>query len=385
MRPFLSPKRILIVANTTWNIYNFRLNIVRKLIAEGHEVIILAPVDKYISYTEMIREVSHVPMHQMRRNSINPFNDLLLIFELIRLYRKIKPDLILHYTVKCNIYGGMAARLLSIPSVAVVSGVGHPMIHKGWLNTLVKSLYRFTLPWHKKVIFENEDDKALFDATGLTTPDQSVSIKGCGVDMDYFKPAGEWRNGHGTTFSFVGRLIYDKGVREFIEAAQHIRKKHANVQFWLVGDIDEGNPSSVSNEDLMYWIRDPVIHYHGATDHVKTYFENSDCIVLPSYRGEGLPKVIMEAMAMERPVITTDTPGCREAVVNGINGYLVAVQSPASIVKAMEDFIRLDHNARMEMGRQGRLKALNEFDEKIIVEQLYTYLEESAENGKTPS
>jgi glycosyltransferase involved in cell wall biosynthesis len=381
----LKASRILIVANTTWNIYNFRLNIVRKLIAEGHEVIVLAPVDKYISYTEMMREVRHVPMHQMRRNSINPISDLLLLFELVRLYRKIKPDLVLHYTVKCNIYGGMAARFLSIPSVAVVSGVGHPMIHKGWLHTLVKSLYRITLPWHKKVIFENEDDKSLFDRDGLTNPNQSVSIKGCGVDMGYFKPLGEWRNGQGTTFTFVGRLIYDKGVREFIKAAQLIRKQHANVQFWLVGDIDEGNPSSVSNEDLMYWIRDPYIHYHGATDHVKSFYENSDCIVLPSYRGEGLPKVIMEAMAMERPVITTDTPGCREAVVNGITGYLVSVQSVESIVKAMEDFIRLDHKARIDMGKQGRLKALKEFDEKIIVDQLYSYLDGSEDNGKATS
>lgn len=357
----------------------------RKLIAEGHEVIVLAPVDKYISYTEMMREVNHIPMHHMHRNSINPINDLQLLFELIRIYRKVKPDLILHYTVKCNIYGGFAARLLRIPSVAVVSGVGHPMIHKGWLNTLVKSLYRVTLPWHKKVIFENQDDKAFFDAAGLTQPNQSVSIKGCGVDMDYFKPASEWRNGKGTTFTFVGRLIYDKGVREFIEAAQVIRKKHANVQFWLVGDIDEGNPSSVSNEDLMYWIRDPYIHYHGATDHVKTFFENSDCIVLPSYRGEGLPKVIMEAMAMERPVITTDTPGCREAVVNGVTGYLVSVQSTEAIVKAMEDFIRMDHAARIAMGKQGRMKALKEFDEKIIVEQLYGFLNGSVEKGKSTS
>ncbi len=377
--------KILIVANTTWNIYNFRLNIVRKLIAEGHEVTVMAPVDKYISYTESNRQVKHIPMHQMRRNSINPFNDLRLLFELIRMYRENKPDLILHYTVKCNIYGGLAARFLGIPSVAVVSGVGHPMIHKGWLNTLVKFLYRKTLPWHKKVVFENQDDKVFFDSIGLTKSSQSVSIKGCGVDMEFFKPSGEEKNGHATTFSFIGRLIYDKGVREFIEAAQQIRKKYNDVQFWLVGDIDEGNPSSVSNEDLMYWIRDPNIHYHGATDNVKAFFEQSDCIVLPSYRGEGLPKVIMEAMAMERPVITTDTPGCREAVENDVTGYLVSMQSVESIIQAMEKFIHLEHSARMEMGKQGRRKALKEFDEKIIVDQLYSYLNGTTTTGITVS
>ena len=371
-------RRIIIVANTTWNIYNFRLNIVRKLIEEGHEVIVMAPVDKYISYTEMIRQVQHVPVRHMHRNSLNPVHDIRLLWELIRLYRKYKPDLILHYTVKCNIYGGLAVRLLNIPSVAVVTGVGHPMIHKGWLNSLVRRLYRIALPYHRKVIFENQDDKASFDLEGLTTPEQSESIKGCGVDMEFFSPNGDARDPEVTTFSFIGRLIYDKGVREFIEAAQKVKQKYSKVQFWLVGDVDDGNPSSVRNEDLMYWIRDPDIHYHGATDHVKAYFSRSDCIVLPSYRAEGLPKVIMEAMAMERPVITTDTPGCREAVEDGYNGYLVPLQDADALARAMERFILLDRPSRMLMGKNGRIKAMKEFDEKIIVHQLYAFLEEAA-------
>ncbi len=371
----MKPKRIVIVANTTWNIYNFRLNIIRKLVAEGHTVLVMAPVDKYISYTETIREVQHVPIHHMHRNSVNPIHDLRLLWELIRLYSKYKPDLVLHYTVKCNIYGGLAVRFLQIPSVAVVTGVGHPMIHKGWLNTLVRQMYRIALPWHRKVIFENQDDKKYFDQLGLTHAGQSVSIKGCGLDMEYFIPNGVDLDPETITFSFIGRLIYDKGVKEFIEAAQIIKKKYKKLQFWLVGDVDEGNPSSVSNEDLMYWIRDPDIHYHGATDNVKLYFRQSDCIVLPSYRGEGLPKVIMEAMAMERPVITTDTPGCREAVEDGVNGYLVPLQNSNALAQAMEKFILLDPTSRTAMGKKGRIKAMNEFDERIIVEQLYQYLE----------
>ena len=367
-------KRIAIVANTTWNIYNFRLNIIRKLISEGHEVVVIAPVDKYIVYTESVREVEHVPMRHMRRNSINPVRDFLLLLELIRLYRKVKPDLLLHYTVKCNVYGGLAAHWLNIPSVAVVTGVGHPMINKGWLNALVKWLYRIALPSHHTVIFENQDDKKFFDAKGLTRPEQSKSVKGCGVNVEDFKPNGVTRQEGRKTFSFIGRLIYDKGVKEFIEAALIVKRKHAGLQFWLVGDVDEGNPSSVRNEELMYWIRDPDIHYHGATDQVKLYYAQSDCIVLPSYPAEGLPKVLMEAMAMERPVITTDTPGCREAVDDGINGFLVPHRNTDALASAMERFILLTDQERQAMGKKAREKTLGEFDERIIVDQLYRYI-----------
>lgn len=367
-------KRIAIVANTTWNIYNFRLNIIRKLISEGHEVVVIAPVDKYIVYTESFREVEHVPMHHMRRNSINPVRDFLLWLELIRLYRRVKPDLLLHYTVKCNVYGGLAAKWLHIPSVAVVTGVGHPMIRKGWLNAWVKWLYRIALPSHHAVIFENQDDKQFFDTNGLTRPDQSKSVKGCGVDVEDFKPNEPIKEPGIITFSFIGRLIYDKGVKEFIEAANKVKKKYPGLQFWLVGDVDEGNPSSVRNEELMYWIRDPDIHYHGATDQVKLYYAQSDCIVLPSYPAEGLPKVLMEAMAMERPVITTNTPGCREAVDDSINGFLVPHQDADALASAMERFIRLSDEERKSMGKKAREKTLREFDERIIVNHLYHYI-----------
>jgi glycosyltransferase involved in cell wall biosynthesis len=193
--------------------------------------------------------------------------------------------------------------------------------------------------------------------------------------MANFSPNGDERDPGKTTFSFIGRLIYDKGVREFIEAAQQVKQHHKDVQFWLVGDIDEGNPSSVRNEDLMYWIRDPDIHYHGATDNVKAYFRRTDCLVLPSYSGEGLPKVIMEAMAMERPVITTSTPGCREAVEHGYNGYLVAPHNASAVATAMEAFIALSKDNRIAMGQHGRDKASREFDEHIIVEQLFRFIQ----------
>lgn len=366
----MNPKRIVIVANTTWNIYNFRQNIIRKLIREGHEVIVMAPVDKFITYTETIREVTHIPIRHLHRDSVNPFQDLRLMFEFIRLYRKFKPDLIIHYTVKPNIYGGIAARLLGIASIGVITGLGYSLMHEGWINTMTRFLYKLSLPHHRKVIFENNDDKLLFQKAGLISAAKSVSIKGCGVDTAYFSPNGVVRSESLTTFTFIGRLLYDKGVKEFIEAAQILKKQNHNIQFWLIGEIDRENPSAVRNDDLVKWVRDPSIHYHGATDNIRKYIEQSDCIVLPSYR-EGMPRVIMEAMAMERPVITTDTAGCRETVDEKVNGYLVPVRDSDALARAMNEFLQLDHAARTKMGKSGRIKVLNEFDDRIIADQLY--------------
>jgi len=366
----MKPKRIAIVANTTWNIYNFRLNIIRKLISEGHEVIVMAPVDKFISYTETIREVTHIPIRHLDRDSVNPIQDFRLWLELMNLYRKHKPDLIIHYTVKPNIYGGLATRLLRIASIGVITGLGYSLMHEGWINIITRLLYKMALPCHRMVIFENLDDKVLFEQARLVSPSKSFSIKGCGVDTTHFSPNGDGRKEDMITFTYIGRLLYDKGVREFINAAHILRKENDKVQFWLVGELDKENPSSVRNEDLVKWIREPSIHYHGSTDNIKKYIERSDCIVLPSYR-EGMPRVIMEAMAMERPVITTDTAGCRETVDPNVNGYLVPVRNATALAEAMKAFIQLDTTARKAMGKSGREKVLKEFDDRIIADQLY--------------
>jgi glycosyltransferase involved in cell wall biosynthesis len=370
----MTPKRIAIIANTTWNIYNFRLNIIRKLIAEGHEVLVMAPVDQFISYTETISEVTHIPIRHLHRDGVNPIQDFLLWLELIRLYRRYKPDLIIHYTVKPNIYGGLAARLLRIHSAGVITGLGYSLMHEGWINDVTRLLYKMALPCHRMVIFENNDDKTLFEKLKLVSPAKSYAIKGCGVDTTFFSPNGEVRKEEPVTFTYIGRLLYDKGVREFIEAARKLKSQQDNVQFWLVGDLDKENPSSIRNEDLVKWIRDPGIHYHGATDNIRKYIQGSHCIVLPSYR-EGMPRVIMEAMAMECPVITTDTAGCRETVDQNINGYLVPVKNVEALADAMHKFLRLTPEQRIEMGKSGRAKVLREFDDRIIANHLYALIE----------
>lgn len=369
--------KIALVANTTWNIYNFRLNIIEKLLEEGHEVVVMAPVDEFIHYKEKFSKVRHVPIRRLDRDSINPFKDARLALEFLRLYRKEKPDLIIHYTVKPNIYGGFAARFLRIPSFAVVTGLGYAFIHNGFIKRTTKTLYKWSSPWHKKVIFENEDDKDLFVHDGLIKASQGIAVKGCGVDTRFFAKAKmNGKSDRRPVFTFIGRLLYDKGVREFIEAAHLLREKDINAEFWLVGEIDKENPSAIREDDLVRWIKDANVKYHGSTHNVRDFFNRSDCIVLPSYR-EGMSRVIMEAMSMEKPVITTDTAGCRETIDDAVSGFIVPVRDAKALADAMHRFLQLSETERLAMGAHGREKAIQEFDDKIIANTIYGIVREA--------
>jgi glycosyltransferase involved in cell wall biosynthesis len=362
--------RIAIVANTTWNIYNFRQNVIRKLIDEGHEVIVMAPVDKYISYHEKFHQLRHVPLRKLKRDSVNPIRDLQLASELTRLYKEHKPDLVIHYTVKPNIYGGVAAWLAGVPSIAVVTGLGYAFLHNGFIQKTTTRLYKWTSKFHRRVVFENDDDLALFVKLGLLKQSKGVSVNGCGVDTELFKPQKNiLASKEKVIFSFIGRLLYDKGIKEFIDAAHLVKAQHENVSFWIFGELDRDNPSAINEKDLVQWVKDEAIEYHGATENIKKYMQLSDCVVLPSYR-EGMSRVIMEAMSMERPVITSDTPGCRQAITDGETGFIVPVKDHLALAEAMTKFIDLPAEYKRQMGIKGRNRAVEIFDEKIVAEQI---------------
>ncbi len=365
-------KKIALVANTTWNIYNFRLNVIDKLIAEGHKVIVIAPIDEYIEYKERYQSVEHFHLRTMDRDSTNPLRDLLLITELTRKYKRIKPDLILHYTNKPNIYGGIAAKLSGIPSIAMVTGLGYAFIHNGWIQKITTYLYRATAKFHKKFIFENIEDRELFTELKILSKDQGVSIKGCGVNTTYFHPYpnGIEKPPHDLVFTFIGRLLYDKGIKEFVEAAKLIKAQYPSIKFWIVGELDPDNPATVDSEDLNSWTANKIVYYHGFNRDVRPFISKSDCVVLPSYR-EAIPRTITEAMAMGKAVITTDVAGCREAVDVGKNGYLAEVRSVTSLADAMKSFIELNPQQRHDMGNAGRTKAIAEFDDKKIASHIY--------------
>ena len=372
--------RIALVANSTWNIYNFRLNVIDKLLAEGHDVAVIAPIDEYLEYKEKYPTVRHYSLRSLGRDSTNPLRDLVLVAELAKKYRKIKPDLILHYTNKPNIFGGLAAKIAGIPSIAMVTGLGYAFIHKGWIKSITTLLYKWTGSFHKKFIFENIEDRELFEQLNIITLTQGVSIKGCGVNTQYFHPYpnGVMKPGDEVTFTFIGRLLYDKGIKEFVLAAKAIKSKYPNVSFWIVGELDLENPATIDKEDLIEWTANDIVYYHGFKRDVRPYIAKSDCIVLPSYR-EAIPRTITEGMAMGKPVITTDTAGCREAVEVGINGFLARVKDTESLRDTFEQFIQLSAQQRHDMGVAGREKALEEFDDRKIAQAIYSEIEKILE------
>lgn len=337
---------------------------------ENYEVFVIAPLDEYIEYKEKFPGVKHIPLKNLNRNNTNPLKDLQLIMELKRIYNEIRPDVILHYTHKPNIYGGIAAKLNKIKSIAVVTGLGYAFIHKGWLNTFTKKLYSLVGKYHSKIIFENQDDLKYFIEEKLIRADKGIAIKGCGVDTAIYLPYLNGKKEEKVYFTFLGRLLYDKGIVEFVEAARQIKSEIKDVEFWVLGELDAENPSRVEKKELLGWIEDGIIVYQGFQKDVRPYIAKSDCIVLPSYR-EGMPRIILEAMSMAKPVITTRTAGCRETVIENISGYLVNVEDVEDLVKAMKEMINIGNEKRVEMGKAGRELAIKEFNSEKIAQALF--------------
>lgn len=363
-------KRIAIVANTTWNIYNFRLNVIRKFLDEGYEVIVFSPIDKYIEYQTNFAEVTHVAINHLDRDGTNPLQDISLIVELFKYYKHYRPDITIHYTIKPNIYGAIASKLSGIPSVGIITGLGYSFLHQGLIRQVTKRLYKLACMYHHQVIFENLEDRELFIQKGLVSPEKSISIKGCGVNTSHFRPMSNGRYLQKTIFSFIGRLLYDKGLVEFVEAANRVKAICPDAEFWIIGDIDDKNPAAIKKDDLIKWVKSDSVIYKGYASDVREYIRHSDCIVLPSYR-EAIARSLTEAMSMEKPIITTDTAGCREAVEEGKNGFLIPVKDSTALRQAMIKFINCSPADRRAMGRYGRKKVLSEFDDQKIAQDIF--------------
>lgn len=366
-------RRIAIVANTTWNIYNFRLNLIEKLLDEDWTVTVIAPLDEYIEYKELYPTVKHIPLKQLIRNGSNPWKDMKLILELKSIYKKIKPDVILHYTHKPNIFGAFATKLWGnkyLKSIAVITGLGYPFINGGFSKSITSFLYKLSSRWHDAFIFENEDDMGFFINEKIIKEKQGYSVNGCGVDIEKFAPHPNGVHKSKTVFTFIGRLLYDKGIEEFVQAARHIKTQNSQAEFWIVGELDSSNPSMIKKEELLHWVDSEVVIYHGFVKDIRPVIAKSDCIVLPSYR-EGMPRTVLEGMSMGKPIITTDTAGCRQTVDDGISGYLVEVGNSEDLSHKMLNFMNLSIDQMHSMGDAGRHRALSLFNSEKIANDLY--------------
>ncbi len=367
-------KKIAIVDNSTWNIYNFRLGLIKKLAANGYRITVIAPVDEYIHYLNDNPFIKHIPLKNLHPHGKQPWRDLMLIRELFQIYKREQPDIILHFTIKPNIFGNLAARFARIPSLAIVTGLGYTFLHSNLITRLAPLLYRLALKKVKKLIVHNACDKEFFIKNRLVAKERCQVISGSGVNSSYFQPVHHTNRENQFVFLFMGRLIYDKGLAEFVEAAKSVSKIAKKSQCWIAGPLEPGNPTDVPSGQFLQWIKHHSVSYFGNVQDIRNFIRQADVIVLPSYR-EGIPRSILEGMAMGKPIITTSSPGCKETVIDGENGYLVPPKDAQSLAEAMLKMYNLSKEEQEEMGWKSRELALAKFDEEIITSQYITLLE----------
>lgn len=379
-------RKVALVCNTDFSLYNFRMGLIRALLAEGYQVHIVCPDGEYIE--ALVKQgVEHHPLI-IDRKGTNPVNELKTVWQLYRIFRKERFDVVHGFTIKPNIYGDIAAKMAGVPAVMnTVTGLGYVFTGNGkkkrLLRILVVALYKFAFKFASRVIFLNDDDFELFRRHGIGNSRRGIVIKSEGIDSDRYSLSNvrrdkleKVRDELGLSedcgqliVTMIARLIWDKGVREFVEASRLVKSKHTNVLFLLVGQIDEGNPAAVPEEYVTGAEREGLVRYLGRREDVPEILSISDIVTLPSYYREGIPRVLLEAMSMCKPVITTNSVGCREAVVDGKNGYLVQPKDHVALASAIEELV-IDEQLRIKMGEYGRHKVLSEFEESGVVRRI---------------
>jgi glycosyltransferase involved in cell wall biosynthesis len=371
----MTGKVVMISINASWNIVNFRKGLILGFQAHGYRVVVVAPEDEYSPHLQDLG-VSYIPI-AMDKQGVSPIRDLLLLSRYLRILRNEKPDVFLGYTAKPNIYGSLAARLLGIPVINNIAGLGTAFIKQGWLTGVVTQLYRTALRGSSTVFFQNPEDLALFVSERMVRKDRARLLPGSGLDLGFFKPGeGTARDDGEIRFLLVARLLWDKGVREFVEAAEIVRRSHPNARFQILGFADVENRTAVPRSEIDRWASEGTVEYLGHSDDVRPFIASADCVVLPSYR-EGLPRVLLEAGAMGKPLIATDVPGCRHVVEDGKNGFLCAVRSSASLAEAMVKMIELPPQERKKLGASARQRVELDFDENIVIERYLAAIREA--------
>ena len=355
--------KIALAANDSWNILNYRAGLIRSLQNAGYDIAVLAPEGEHGNSVRSLGVDFHPVAMSARGRSPA---DLAVLINFWKRLRTVRPAAFLGFTAKPNIYGSMAAGFFGIPVINNVSGLGAAFMRPGPLRQLVERLYRIALRRSATVFFQNSDDLDLFVERRIVSPKQAALLPGSGVDLAHFTPAATRPPGGRPTFLLAARLLWDKGVGEFVEAARRLRREWPEARFQILGIVERKSVAAVPLSKLHEWQDEGVIEYLGSADDVRPAFGGADCLVLPSYYREGVPRVLLEASAMAIPVITTDMPGCREAVEHGVTGLLCEPRSADSLVAAIERIIRMSPHERAAMGSAGRAKMEAEFRDDIV-------------------
>ena len=356
---------ILITVNAAWNIMNFRRPLVAAMIADGHSVTVLAPYDDSVATLESLG-CKFLPL-EMNVKGLNPLQDIKLIRRMRKVFRAEQPDAIFSYTIKNNIFGALAARPLSVPFIPNVTGLGTAFLSGGFLQSIAEGLYRRAFRDLGVVFFQNEDDRGLFLERKLVAALQARLLPGSGIDLSHFAATDYPADSDAPVFLMIARLLRDKGVVEYVEAARKVKSDHPRARFQLLGAVDAANRTAIDATTVTSWEQEGVIEYLGTSDDVRPHIAAAHCVVLPSYR-EGAPRTLIEAAAMARPLIATDVPGCRSVVDHEETGYLCKVRDGLDLSRSVKAFLALPHAQRAGMGRAGRVKMAVSFDHAIVVQ-----------------
>ena len=358
------PTKVLFLTNVYRGGYHFRKEIIDALLEREHEVYLAAPVlDAAVDEADY--QVIDIPFNRKGRN---PIKDCMLVWRYIALLRKLKPDLVFSYTIKPNVYGGIACRLCRVTQLANITGLGTAFEHNNWLQRIAILLYRIGLRKAHTVFFQNSANLRFCEKHHMVG-NRKVLLPGSGVNLDYFS-LEEYPQGIPIRFLFLSRLTKQKGIIEYLEAAKKVNAICPNAEFHIVGDCEEDIDSLAVNHP------DEGIFYHGRQPDVRPFISMCHCMVHPSYYPEGMSNVLLESCATGRPIITTNRPGCREILENGVNGFVVKAQDAEDLKEKMVQFIMLPHDMKREMGLAARRKVEKEFDRRFVVEAYLKVIDE---------
>jgi len=383
--------KIVLCSNTAWSIFNFREGLIRELIQRGFEVITIAPWD---DFSNRLASLGCTVIDQpMDNKGTNPLRDFVLFYSFLRLYTNIKPVMAMHFTIKPVIYGGLAASVLRVPYLSVITGLGSVFTEENWITRAVEYLYRVSQVMAVCVFFLNKDDRDVFLDRNLLSlrskqkvlPGSGVNIKqfstevlpGEGVNTHYFSPFPlQLEISKEIKFLLSARMLWEKGVGIYVDAARLVKRKYSNVRFQLLGPLGVLNRSAVDTAQMDAWVSEGIVEYMGNTSDVRPYIRDCDCVVLPSYYREGVPRSLLEAASMAKPIITTDSVGCRDVLDDGISGYLCQPRNAESLAAAMLRFVALTPEQMKAMGAAGRVKIEREFDERIVIKHYIDVLDQ---------
>lgn len=371
---------VVISINTSWNVINFRSNLVLALIAHGYEVVAVCPPDDYSPRIEALG-CRFIPLPMDTRGT-SLSRDLLLFARYVRIMRALRPAAFLGFTIKPNIYGSIAAQMAGAVTINNISGLGAAFVRETWLTRLVSAMYRLSLARAGKVFFQNAEDRALCVARGLVDDGKCGLLPGSGVDLARFTPPEDApREDSSPRFLLICRMIWDKGVGEYVEAARAVRRRYPKAIFRIVGIMVPDMPGAVDTASLDSWVAEGIVEFLGALDDVRPAIADVDCVVLPTYYREGTPRTLLEASAMARPIITTDEPGCRDVVEDGATGFLCRSRDAGDLARAMLNLGDMSLADRKAMGLAGRAMIEARYDDKIVIRAYLDALKEARQDS----